>query len=105
MSKIPKVTHLQCEVLRLLIDGCELSGCRLREGLRKAGFVKSSPAFYQLMARLEDAKYVAGTYETDIVEGYHVRRKNYRITIGGRRVANEVRKFYEKRLASLALDT
>ena len=102
--KLPEITHLQFEIMHMLIEGGELSGRELREGLQKAGWKGSLPAFYQLMSRLEDAKHVTGTEELDTVDGYRVKRRNYQITMNGHRAASQLQEFYENRKIGLALE-
>ena len=102
MRKLPEISHLQFEILRMLIEGGDLPGSELRSGLQKAGWKKSAPAFYQLMSRLEDAKFVNGTDRLDTVDGYRVKRRDYKITIGGHRAAAQLQSFYENRNFTLA---
>ena len=51
---VPKLTHLQFLVIGVLLRG-DCSGRVVRSELEAFGIRKSGPAFYQLMARLEDA--------------------------------------------------
>ena len=46
------------------------------------------------MARMEDANFVEGWYEQQIVDTQIIRERRYRITAVGRRSWNETRKFY-----------
>ena len=91
--KIPKITNLQSYVLGVLCSESEISGKQLRGKLISAGCQKSSPAFYQLMSRLEEAGLVSGRYRTVSVRGNKVRERVYEITNGGRRVLQEVADF------------
>ena len=67
----------------------------IREHLARAfKFRQSGPAFYQSMARLEDAGFVEGWYEQQIVAAQIIRERHYRITALGRRSWNETGRFY-----------
>src|SRR4051812_10232463 len=89
----PEITHLQFLVLNWLLDA-ERSGRWIRAHLAKHGHTKSGPAFYQFMARLEEAKLVAGRYEAKEVDGQPVRERVYQITGGGVAACQDVRAFY-----------
>src|SRR4051812_45081161 len=90
---LPEITHLQFFLLVALLDG-EQTGRHLRETLAEEGHKKSAPAFYQLMARLEDAKFVMGRYEQKVVEGQIIKERVYTITGAGQRAVADVRDFY-----------
>ena len=92
--QLPKLTHLQFVILGLLRDG-EGSGRRLRDGLLLFDIRKGGPAFYQMMARLEDSGLVEGWYEQQIVESQIIRERHYRILGGGRTAWQTSRDFYE----------
>ncbi len=89
---LPRVSHLQFLVLGILLSE-ELRGRDLRSRLVEFGVRKSGPAFYQLMARLEDANFVRGRYEQEIVEGQIIRERCYKIRAPGVAVWNECRDF------------
>lgn len=91
--RIPDVTHLQFLVLGILKDG-EKPGRLVREKLADSGQKKSGPAFYQFMARLEDARFVEGFYEEKVVEGQRIKERIYRITGEGISAWENVRDFY-----------
>jgi DNA-binding PadR family transcriptional regulator len=99
---IPKLQHLQFLVLCALLDG-ELVGRALREALSAEGSPKSGPAFYQLMARLEDAKFVTGRYEQKIVEGQAIKERTYSLTGAGEAAVEECLEFYRRRDVALNL--
>jgi DNA-binding PadR family transcriptional regulator len=80
--KIPKLTNPQCLVLSLLLDE-ELPGRNIREKLAEHGQRSSAPAFYQFMARLEDAGHVQGRYEQKLIGGQAVKERIYTITGSG----------------------
>lgn len=90
---IPDLTHLQFAVLDAL-GAREKAGRELREALKARGIRKTGPAFYQLMARLEEAKFVKGWYEQKAVEGEVVRERRYKILGAGLTAWQEVRDFY-----------
>lgn len=98
--QLPKLTHLQFLVLLLLRDG-PVSGRRLRDGLSRFGIRKSGPAFYQMMARLEDGGLLEGWYEQRIVEGQIIRERHYRILGPGREAWQASVSFYRAALRGL----
>jgi DNA-binding PadR family transcriptional regulator len=90
---LPDITHLQFLLLTALLEG-ERSGRELRECLAKEGQRKSAPAFYQVMARLEDARFVEGWYEQKLIDGQAFKERRYKLTGPGLRAWEEVRDFY-----------
>jgi hypothetical protein len=87
------------------VNGCLLRGFRglpgggslaraLRDRLSDNGAAQSGPAFYQMMARLEDAGLAKGWYERKVVAGQQVKERRYRITPAGARTWEGVRDFY-----------
>ncbi len=93
--RLPKLSHLQFLVLSVLLSD-EHSGRELRARLSEFGVRKSGPAFYQLMARLEDSEFVSGRYEQEIVEGQIIRERVYKIRASGTKAWNECRKFHTR---------
>ncbi len=91
--KVPEITHLQWLVLQILLDG-EQNGEFVRNELAKFGIKKSLPAFYQLMARLEEASFVRGRYEQLVIDGQPVKKRRYRISAPGQRAWESTRDFY-----------
>ena len=79
--------------------GSSASGIAIRRRLAEFGAKKSGPAFYQLMARMEDADLVEGWYEQQIVDGQIIRERHYKITRSGSRSWQGSREFYEKSIA------
>ena len=71
----------------------ERRGRELRRRLEDFGVRRSGPSFYQLMARLEDAGYVRGWYEQEIVEGQIIRERCYKIRAPGISAWKECRDF------------
>ncbi len=93
--KMPMITHLQFLLLSALRHQSK-TGRELREDLKKVSIKKSGPAFYQLMARMEDGALVEGWYSQTIIEGQIIKERNYKITPKGRRSLAECRAFYEE---------
>jgi DNA-binding PadR family transcriptional regulator len=79
---IPEITHLQFLVLGLLRGGTR-TGHSVRKGLSRHAVRRSGPAFYQMMARLEDAGLVAGQYDQRIVAAQIIKERRYRLTARG----------------------
>jgi hypothetical protein len=94
---LPDLTHLQFVVLDTLLAEGKLSGRNLRGKLEDQGVSKTGPAFYQLMARMEDAKHVNGWYEEKIVEGQRIKERFYKITGAGEKVHDATMRFYQER--------
>ena len=90
---MPVVTHLQFLVLGLLRGG-ERPGRYLRRALAKRGIARSAPAFYQMMARLEDAGFVEGAYDQKIVDGQIIKERRYSLTARGETAWTATRAFY-----------
>lgn len=93
MSGIPRLSHLQFLVTGIL-RGRTLAGRVIREELREHAVRKGGPAFYQLMARLEDGGLVRGDYRQEIVEGQIIRERYYELTAEGLRSWHASRDFY-----------
>ena len=93
MTGIPQLSHLQFLVVGTL-RGKRMPGRTIRERLRSFGVSKSGPAFYQLMARLEDAGLVEGTYHQQIVDSQIIRERHYTLTAKGVRAWDASRDFY-----------
>ncbi len=91
--KLPQITHLQFMVVGALLSG-ERSGSSIRSRLSKARVRQTSPAFYQMMARLEDAELVKGWYVKKSVKGQMVKERRYQLTKAGARCWEETRDFY-----------
>ncbi|GEM_PF-1710014 len=99
---LPELSHLQFAVLEVL-GTSQQSGKDLRTGLSELGIKKSGPAFYQLMARLEEAKFVEGWYSQEIIDGQIIKERQYKITGSGIRAFNDTRKFYHRQTRGMAL--
>lgn len=92
---LPKFTHLQFLVVSELARG-PAAGRAIRERLREAGVRQSGPAFYQLMAGLEDGGFVAGWYEQQVVDGQIIRERHYKALAAGNRAVEESLEFYRR---------
>jgi hypothetical protein len=90
---LPKFTHLQFLVVSELTRG-QAAGRSIREHLRGAGVRQSGPAFYQLMAGLEDGGFVSGWYEQQVVDGQIIRERYYKVLAAGTRAVEESIEFY-----------
>ncbi|HUF47475.1 MAG TPA: hypothetical protein VMM93_06625 [Vicinamibacterales bacterium] len=95
---LPSITHLQFLILEAL-DAGEQAGRDLRVLLSTHGIRNSAPAFYQMMARLEDAALVEGRYDQRVVDSQLLKERRYRLVPAGRRALAETRTFYLARLA------
>jgi hypothetical protein len=93
---LPEITHLQFLVLDLLLQG-EQSGKVLREKMADHGVRKTGPAFYQMMARLEDGRFVHGSYDQKIIDGQIIKERKYRILANGIKAVEQIREFYLSR--------
>ena len=103
-SRLPPVTHLQFLVLEFLRDQ-EEPGRAVRGMLRQHGVRRSTPAFYQLMARLEEMGVVRGKYVAKLVKGQTVKERRYTLTPAGARAYSATCAFYREKLESAALDS
>src|SRR5215510_1444817 len=90
---LPALTHLQFIVIGALRVG-EQSGKDLRRELQRHGVRRSAPAFYQMMARLEDTGWIDGFYTQEIVDAQIIKERRYRVTPVGVRAWNSTRDFY-----------
>ncbi len=93
--QLPRLSHLQFLVLGQLL-GSSVSGMEIRRRLEAFGAKQSGPAFYQLMARMEDAGLVEGWYEQQIIDGQIIRERHYKISRTGSPVWQRSRDFYQK---------
>ena len=97
--RIPEITHLQFLVLGMLHDA-ERPGRYLRRALARHGVRRTGPAFYQMMARLEDAGLVDGAYDQKIVDAQIIKERRYALTAAGAAAWASTRAFYSE-----AIDT
>lgn len=99
-DRLPAITHLQFLVLGLLRDQPQ-AGRHIRAELQHHGVRRTAPAFYQMMARLEDAGLVEGWYDQKVVEGQLIKERHYRLRPAGARAWGVTRDFYLARLRAL----
>lgn len=99
-DRLPIITHLQFVVLDLLRDQPR-AGRDIRQELGRYGVRRSAPAFYQMMARLEDSSYIEGWYEQHVIDGQLIKERNYRIRPAGVRACSATRNFYAATLRGL----
>jgi DNA-binding PadR family transcriptional regulator len=97
--RIPDITHLQFLVLGMLRGG-DRPGRLLRRALARHGVERTGPAFYQMMARLEDAGLVAGEYEQKVVDGQIIKERCYAITRRGDTAWSSTRAFYHEAIGA-----
>jgi len=91
--RVPEITHLQFLVLGMLRGGAR-AGRVVRRSLKRHGIDRTGPAFYQMMARLEDAGLVDGEYEQKIVDGQIIKERRYTLTKSGDAAWTSTRAFY-----------
>jgi len=92
-QRIPDITHLQFLVLGILRAG-ERPGRFVRRALARHGISRTGPAFYQMMARLEDAGWIDGFYTQEVVDAQIIKERRYRVNPAGVRAWNSTRDFY-----------
>ncbi len=90
---LPPLTHLQFLVISQLLRGSD-RGRDLRAALKTSGVRQSGPAFYQMMASLEDGALVEGWYVQQVITGQIIRERHYRVLASGRRAWQQSRDFY-----------
>ena len=90
---LPRLTHLQYLVVAALLPGA-VPGRDIRARLREVGVRQSGPAFYQMMATLEDAGLISGWYEQQVIDGQILRERHYKVLADGRQAARKSRDFY-----------
>jgi hypothetical protein len=91
---LPDITLLQFLVLTVLLGG-EQPGRHIRERLAEEGEKKGGPAFYQMMARMEEAHLVEGWYDKQVIDGQLIKERRYRISAAGLTAWQQVRDFYD----------
>ena len=96
---LPDITHLQFLVLTGLREGTR-AGRDLRALLAEHGARRSAPAFYQMMARLEDAELVTGSYDNRVENGQAIKERRYEVTPAGERAWDATRDFYQGQFAT-----
>jgi DNA-binding PadR family transcriptional regulator len=99
--RVPEITHLQYLVLAMLREGPRL-GRQVRQRLAQHGVRRSAPAFYQMMARLEDARLASGDYDQKIIDGQIIKERRYTLTPEGDAAWKKTRDFYLETIPDLA---
>ena len=94
-NTLPPLSHLQFAVLEVL-GPAVCAGKDLRTRLSERGIKKSGPAFYQMMARLEEAKFVEGSYKQEIIAGQIIKERQYKILADGVRALHRTLTFYSR---------
>ena len=77
-----------------MLRGGERTGRLVRRTLKRHGIERSGPAFYQMMARLEDAGWADGAYTQEIVDGQIIKERRYSLTARGETAWTATRAFY-----------
>lgn len=93
--KLPPLSPLQFAILGLLLPR-KKPGKQLREELAEHGIRRDGPAFYQLMSRMEDSKWVKGWYEQQIIDDQIIRERWYQVLGAGVKAFEETRDFYSQ---------
>ena len=99
LRRIPEITHLQFLILGMLRAEARL-GREIRRDLARHGARRSGPAFYQMMARLEDAGLIDGEYDQKVVRGQIIKERRYTLTPAGQRAWRATRDFYVSKIAA-----
>ena len=76
-------------------------GGTLRRGLARHGVRRSAPAFYQMMARLEDAGLVDGDYDQKVIDSQIIKERRYSLTRAGEMSWKSTRDFYVESIPDL----
>jgi len=99
---IPSITTLQGLTIQL-ISKTEIRGRELRELLEKNGAKMSSPAFYQMMARLEENGFIGGRYVTKRLEGNTIKERWYKAHVKGQRALEGLQAFCRQHFGEVVL--
>src|SRR5882762_3394351 len=94
-NELPELTGLQFLIIET-IGAKRMRGAELRDRLKEQKVHKTGPAFYQLMARLEEAKLVEGWYEQEVIDGQMIKQRCYRVTGTGERARRDTLEFYSR---------
>jgi DNA-binding PadR family transcriptional regulator len=92
-ARLPPLTHLQFLILSTLVDE-DRPGRDMRAALATFGVGRTAAAFYQTMARLEQAGFVEGWYEQIVVGDQAVTERRYTLKQAGRKLVEETQRFY-----------
>lgn len=89
------LTAIQFATFTELYPAKEVAGRELRGALKKNHRIKrTSPAFYQMMARLEEAGLVHGWYRQRVADGVAIKERCYRLRGKGMKAWQDTRAFY-----------
>ena len=92
-ARLPPLTHLQFLILSTLFED-DRSGRDVRAALDAFNAGRTAAAFYQTMARLEEAGLVEGWYAQVQAGDQAVTERRYAIKHEGRKLVEETRRFY-----------
>jgi DNA-binding PadR family transcriptional regulator len=92
--RIPDLSALQFLVIRAL-GGKERPGKEIRGKIAEYDHRMSKPAFYQLMARLEEAGFVKGVYHLVEIAGQVAKERHYKVTAKGLEAYNATTRFFQ----------
>ena len=92
---LKELSKLQFAILQA-IGTHEVRGKEIRDRLKSINMGKSSPAFYQLMGRMEDANLISGRYDKKIIDGQLIRERKYKIKADGRQALGKFKLSYEQ---------
>lgn len=81
-----------------IVRGRETPGRKLRAELEARGIKKDRAVFYQLMARMEGAGLIEGSYFRNIIDGRGFREKQYKVTGAGEAAYQAKLAFYKSQL-------
>ena len=95
--ELPELSHQQVLVLECL-STTDVKGRHLRQRLKEKKLIKSGPAFYQMMSRIEESGFVEGWYEQRIVEGQLIKERTYKMTGKGHHALAATLDYYRQRL-------
>src|SRR5437762_7204649 len=95
LNELPELTRVQFLIIET-IGAKRLLGAELREKLKAHSVHRTGPAFYQLMARLEEAELVEGWYEQEVIDGQIIKQRCYRVTGLGERARRATLEFYSQ---------
>jgi len=94
-NELPELTRLQFLIIET-IGAKRMLGAQLRERLKEHNVHRTGPAFYQLMARLEEAELVEGWYKQEVIDGQIIKQRCYRVTGLGERARHATLEFYSQ---------
>jgi DNA-binding PadR family transcriptional regulator len=84
---------LQFAVITLLLER-DWFGYELYDVAKSEGYDGSSVAFYRLLMRLEDARFLKGENKKEVIDGRTVTVRSYSLLAEGRRAWDATRAYY-----------